>query len=198
MAAASSRKQAINIILDDFEAETGLDAPKLPDDAFKTWQEQKARKHRMSTHESHAGTTPVCVPTSASTARNMVHHRPSPRGRQHCALSTLRPPSMSFVSIARDAQRTCTPALAPAIAVHPTPSWYAHNHNYTLHRSPPQEWCAAHGAQVIALQLPGRALRRSDPHPPSMQALAQQMLSVMHNVLSHDAPPYVVRAGSRH
>ena len=53
-----------------------------------------------------------------------------------------------------------------------------------------QDWCSHHGAECLAVQLPGRGMRVKEPFLPSMQELARQLLPVVASLLQDT--PYIV------
>ena len=55
---------------------------------------------------------------------------------------------------------------------------------------PPQEWCRANDAECLAVQLPGRNLRRSEPPFSSCQQAAEALFPVVASSLA--TTPYLV------
>ena len=55
-----------------------------------------------------------------------------------------------------------------------------------------QDWCRGHQAECLAVQLPGRNMRRSEPFLGSCQEVAQALFPVVASRLSN--MPYYVRA----
>lgn len=55
---------------------------------------------------------------------------------------------------------------------------------------PLQEWCRRKGAECLAVQLPGRAMRTAEPFLTSAQQLATELLPVVASRLQDT--PYIV------
>jgi medium-chain acyl-[acyl-carrier-protein] hydrolase len=72
-----------------------------------------------------------------------------------------------------------TPPLASSLSPPPPP------------RPRVQEWCRASGAECLAPQYPGRAMRLSEPHAASAAALAAALLPVVASRL-YDAPYAII------
>lgn len=53
-----------------------------------------------------------------------------------------------------------------------------------------QDWCRHHGAECLAVQLPGRGMRAKEPFLPSLQEAARQLLPVVASLLQDT--PYIV------
>ncbi|KAL6762042.1 Alpha/Beta hydrolase protein [Haematococcus lacustris] len=209
--------QRINLVevLCEQAAAAGVDVSAVPEDAAETWNEQEIRHHfqrlmsrpapepsQTQPAQQHSERTSASEPAELSGNAGLPSSGPEVAGRKARQRTFAAPDASTFdrwfPGLTRSGTK-CQPG-PPRAWLLCLPSAGNAEDMYTSEGtgarhapSPLLAWCRASGAEMLAVQPPGRALRVKEAPCSSAQQLAEQVLEVVgHRLHQWPSIPWVV------